>query len=341
MRAAYRELRAAREPRAAACELSPAAASLRPPLALTDAREAAPPLPISWPRRALARLQAAESALARHLDAAGLPAAAARRPFAMARLAPLVDRLRRGDLTPDTLARTRREIQRSLRLAGAPAALPPPPRTAAGLADALANHAASRSAVLRAARHLAPAAAAAATVPAAAPPSPHRPPAAPDLHRLAEAVARLQQTAAHLDHLAFGIEPRTPAPQPSLAATPDPPAPQALAAPPADTATTAPTTAPATAPSPNLATAPGAPPPLRYFLARPDLAARPHRAVAAWAAHAAEQGLPAERIAQAIQRFRLSHFASPRLFGADYARFLAGAVARLARTLAPHPADDP
>jgi hypothetical protein len=134
---------------------------------------------------------------------------------------------------------------------------------------------------------------------------------------------RATGAAAHLDQLAFGIEPRTPAPQPSLAPTPDPPAPHALAA------------------ILKPAAGPGAPPPLRYFLERPDLAARPHRAVAAWAAHAAEQGLPAERIAHALQRSRVSHFASPRLFGADYARFLAGAVARLARTLAPHPADDP
>jgi hypothetical protein len=343
----------AAELRAARRELRRATAALRSHTTLAAAENAAASPPLGWPRRALARCQAAESALAHQLDAAGLPPAAARSSPGHGRLLPLLDRLRRGDLTPDTLARTRRDLHRRLPLpnlssapplppappapsAGPPAApLPPPPPSAANpatpsaprspdtLAEALDSHAGARSAVLKAARCVAR------PTPAADPtaePSrtPRQTPDAIDLHRLAQAVARLQDASADLDRLAFGLEPRTPTQRPTLPATAGQPAHPAL-------------------PSPGLAPpgSPGIPPPLRYFLERPDLAARPHRAIATWAAHAVEQGLSAEQIAQAIQRSRPSHFASSRLFGAEYARFLAGAVTHLGRALALHLADDP
>jgi hypothetical protein len=78
-----------------------------------------------------------------------------------------------------------------------------------------------------------------------------------------------------------------------------------------------------------------------FFLGHAAFAGQPHRAVAAWAAHAAAQGVPPARLPQRLARSGGARFASPRLLSAAYGHFLASAVTRVGLALFRHFANEP
>src|SRR6202035_5114962 len=71
----------------------------------------------------------------------------------------------------------------------------------------------------------------------------------------------------------------------------------------------------------------------RFFLDHAAFSGQPHRAVAAWSAHAAERGVDPARIPEALARSRGARMASPRLLSSHYGFFLAAAVTRVGLTM--------
>ncbi|HVT59505.1 MAG TPA: relaxase/mobilization nuclease domain-containing protein [Thermoanaerobaculia bacterium] len=61
--------------------------------------------------------------------------------------------------------------------------------------------------------------------------------------------------------------------------------------------------------------------PLAYYLDHPGFAGQPHRAVAAWTAHAQAQGVAAERVPEIVESCRRSRSASPRLLSRGSSTF--------------------
>jgi Relaxase/Mobilisation nuclease domain/RepB DNA-primase from phage plasmid len=79
----------------------------------------------------------------------------------------------------------------------------------------------------------------------------------------------------------------------------------------------------------------------RFFLDHEAFAGQPHRAVAAWSAHAAERGVEPARIPEALARSGGARMASPRLLSSHYGFFLAAAATRVGLTLFHHYANEP
>jgi hypothetical protein len=142
---------------------------------------------------ALERAARAEAAFAASLEGRALPLR--RGP---GDLTPLLGRLAHGDLSPDTLVRTQRALERHLLAAGRPVG-PPPPDDPAGprsLLDALGEARGDRAALRRALRQLAPRLARL---------SLGGREVLPDLERLRHRLGRYQASAAHLERHALRL----------------------------------------------------------------------------------------------------------------------------------------
>jgi hypothetical protein len=268
-RAADGELRAARRELHRAGEAVLAAAAERPGEAVSAAT-AGP-----W-RRALERYQAGETAVARGLEAAAGGADGVR-----GEVGTLMLQLRRGDLSPTTLARLQRAIARGLRASGESPGPLPRSGAAGSLPAAVAAWRATR-AELRAAVESFPGDGRAGGD-------------AEPLRRLREGVARYQAAAAELNG------------QTQAAGR----------------------TAESRALGP------------RFFLDHAAFAGMPHRAVAAWSAHATEVGVEPARIPEALARAGGVRMASPRLLSSSYGFFLGAAVTRAGLTMFQHYANEP
>jgi hypothetical protein len=79
----------------------------------------------------------------------------------------------------------------------------------------------------------------------------------------------------------------------------------------------------------------------RYFLEHAAFSGQPHRAVAAWSAHAAERGVDPARIPEVLARSGGARMASPRLLSSHYGFFLAAAVTRVGLSMFHHYANEP
>jgi hypothetical protein len=79
----------------------------------------------------------------------------------------------------------------------------------------------------------------------------------------------------------------------------------------------------------------------RFFLDHAAFSGQPHRAVAAWSAHAAERGVDPARIPEALARSRGARMASPRLLSSPYGFFLGVAVTRVGLMMFHHYANEP
>jgi hypothetical protein len=79
----------------------------------------------------------------------------------------------------------------------------------------------------------------------------------------------------------------------------------------------------------------------RYFLEHAAFSGQPHRAVAAWSAHAAERGIDPVRIPEVLARSGGARMASPRLLSSHYGIFLAAAVSRVGLSMFHHYANEP
>jgi hypothetical protein len=79
----------------------------------------------------------------------------------------------------------------------------------------------------------------------------------------------------------------------------------------------------------------------RFFLDHAAFRGQPHRAVAAWSAHAAERGVDPARIPEVLARSGGARMASPRLLSSHYGFFLAAAVTRVGLSMFHHYANEP
>ncbi|HVT18575.1 MAG TPA: DNA-primase RepB domain-containing protein [Thermoanaerobaculia bacterium] len=261
--AAVRELRAARH------ELRRAG-----DLLLAAGRQGGAPSPVRLDRfaAALAREQRAEAAWGERLDRRD-PAIY---PLA-GQLAPLLGRLSRGDLRPQTLARLHRAVVHHLPDNGL--AWPPlrDNRPATGsLSDALTAWRQDRAALVRARHHLKPSLQGSLAENRAL---------ASDLTRFRDALDRYQTSLVRLEReTAWHTRPRQ-----------------------------------------------GALVPAERFLAHPVFTGAPHRALAAWTAHALRQGVPPDRIPHLLARSLPARTAAPRLLSPGSGAFVAVALRHLAR----------
>jgi hypothetical protein len=189
------------------------------------------------------------------------------------RLDALLAQVGRGDLTPETLARLRREttLQQHI-LRGRLRAPAPPPPARTDLFATIATYRADRIALHRAARDLR-------RRPLAPPLPPRHRLAAVD--RLAAAIGAYQRSAADLNRLSHAY-----------------------------------------------AYGSGHLLPAAWFLRHPDFQGAPHRAAAAWAAHAARRGTAPADAAERLRRTVRRGTAVPRLLSRGFALNVATAAAR-------------